>query len=60
MTIKELCDKAKICEKCRFYEVCYILGCSYPSYITQNEDISVTKSIIETAKILTESEDNND
>ena len=59
MTLKEICNNEEICEKCSFYEACYILGCTYPNCITQNDDIRVTKSIIETAKMLMEGEINN-
>lgn len=53
MTIRELCVKNGYCCKCPFYKACILLDCNAPFGYDENDDKTITKSIIETAKILT-------
>ena len=61
MTIKELCDKSGRCINCPFNP-----ACPYSDYwdiplnkLKDDDNDEITRAIIETAKRLTESEDDN-
>jgi 16S rRNA G1207 methylase RsmC len=52
MTIKELCNKHESCKTCPFNDACEWLDCNPPFRNDDDDDIAVTRSIIETAKML--------
>ena len=53
MTIKELCLKCKKCDECPFENACDSLNCTTPNNLDDRFiEVDVTRSIIETAKIL--------
>lgn len=54
MTIKELCNNQEHCISCPFHDACYLISCTTPYGYVDDDDKSVTKSIIETAKLLQE------
>ena len=54
MTIKELCDNQEECETCSFVDACKLLDCNPPFEFDEGDDNFITRSIIETARILTE------
>lgn len=57
MTLKELCNNQEQgCKKCPFNDACEWLDCNAPFRNDDDVDIAITKSIIETAIKLTESE----
>ena len=56
MTIKELCDnQLEGCKRCPFFDACTLLE-NAPNDFNKDDDKAVTKSIIETSKMLSESE----
>lgn len=57
MTIKELCRNQVICKKCPFSDACEWLDCNPPFSNDEDVDNAITRSINETAKILTESKE---
>lgn len=59
MTIKELCDNQEECETCSFADACKLLDCNPPFGFDKGDDNFITRSIIETAKLLQE-DINND
>lgn len=54
MTIKELCLSWEICGLCPFHDACDWLDCNPPFGNDEDVDKAITKSIIETAKLLQE------
>jgi hypothetical protein len=59
MTIKELCNKLDCCGNCPFKNACEWLDCNPPFENTEDVDKAITKSIIETARILQEDKNND-
>lgn len=58
MTIKELCEKCKRCTECPFSDACDYLNITTPNNLDMELDFLVSQSIINTARILLE--DNNE
>ena len=57
MTIKELCNKINDCDNCPFGNICRLNDSIYHLMtINETANLNFTKSIIETAIKLTESE----
>lgn len=54
MTIRELCEKCRSCAECAFSDACDYLNISTPNNLDDNKDYFVSQSIINTAKILQE------
>lgn len=52
MTIKELCNNQEGCKKCPFADACEWLDCNAPFRNDEDVDIAITRSLIETAKLL--------
>lgn len=57
MTIKELCIKNQNCGTCSFCDACLLLDVNAPFGYVEDDDKKITKSIIETARILQEGEE---
>lgn len=52
MTIKEMCINNEVCSKCPFNDACVWLDCNPPFKNDIEVDKAITRSIIETAKLL--------
>lgn len=60
MTIKELCNNQECCKTCPFNDACNLLDCNAPfGFYEEDDDKAITRSIIKTAKLLQE-DNNND
>ena len=59
MTIRELCINQEICGLCPFNDACTWLDCNAPYGFDEDVDKAITRSIIETAKVLQEDDDDN-
>jgi len=60
MTIKELCDnQIEGCKTCLFLDACTLLDCNPPFKYDEDDDKRITRSIIETAKLLQEDKNND-
>lgn len=59
MTIKELCINQECCETCPFVDACKLLDCNAPFGFYEEDNIAITRSIIETAKLLQEDKNND-
>lgn len=59
MTISELCNNQNYCRTCLFHDACELLDVNAPFGFDEGDDNLITRSIIETAKLLQEDKNND-